>query len=126
MKILYIAGREESYSRTRIVFKALKAQGFDVVGCFPPDKSFKHYPGLIWRAARLARDCELVVVGFYGQLILPFIKLLTLKPILFDMYIATFDTMVNDRGAASSKSLKALFYKWSDILSCKLSKRLVL
>ncbi len=126
MKILYVAGREESYSRTRIVFNALKAQGFDVVGCFPPDKSFKHYPALIWRAARLARHCDVVVVGFYGQIILPFIKLLTWKPILFDMYIATFDTMVNDRSAASTKSLKAKFYKWSDILSCKLSKKLVL
>lgn len=126
MKILYVAGREESYSRTRIVFNALKSQGFDVVGCFPPDKSFKHYPGLLWRAARLARRCDVVVVGFYGQIILPFIKLLTWKPILFDMYIATFDTMVNDRSAASAKSLKAIFYKWSDILSCKLSKKLVL
>jgi len=126
MRILYIAGREESYSRTRIVYKALKAQGFDVVGCFPKNKSFAHYPGLIWRAARLARHCDVIVVGFYGQLLLPFVKLFSGKPILFDMYIATFDTMVNDRGAASPKSLKARFYKWSDILSCKLSKKLIL
>jgi len=126
MRILYVAGREESYSRTRIVFKALQAQGYDVVGCFPPDKSFKHYPGLLWRAARLARSCDLVVVGFYGQLILPFIKLLTWKPILFDMYIATYDTMIFDRSAAKDKSLKAQFYKMSDVLSCRLSRRLVL
>ncbi len=126
MRILYVAGREESYSRTRIVNNALKAQGFDVLGCFPPDKSFKHYPTLILRAAKLAHDCDIIIVGFYGQIILPFIKLLTWKPILFDMYIATFDTMVNDRAAASAKSVKARFYKWSDILSCKLSKRLVL
>ena len=126
MRILYVAGREESYSRTRIVYKALQAQGYDVVGCFPPDKSFKHYPGLLWRAARLARSCDLVVVGFYGQIILPWIKLLTWKPILFDMYIATYDTMVFDRSAARDGSLKARFYKMSDILSCRLSGRLVL
>ena len=126
MRILYVTGREESYSRTRIVFKALQAQGYDVVGCFPPNKSFKHYPGLIWRAMRLAKKCDLVVVGFYGQLILPLIKALTWKPILFDMYIATYDTMIFDRGAAKDKSLKARFYKFSDVLSCRLSKRLVL
>lgn len=126
MKILYVAGREQSYSRTRIVYKALQKQGFDAIGCFPPDKSFKHYPSLIWRAVRQARSCDLIVVGFYGQLVLPFIKLFTLKPIIFDMYIATFDTMVHDRSKARQNSLKAWLYKQSDMLSCKLSKRLIL
>ena len=126
MRILYVAGREENYSRTRIVYKALKAQGFDVLGCFPSSKSFAHYPRLIWRAARLARKCDIIIIGFYGQIILPFIKLLTCKPILFDMYIATFDTMVNDRRTVGARSLKACFYKWSDMLACWLSKRLVL
>ncbi|MBN1559540.1 glycosyltransferase [candidate division KSB1 bacterium] len=126
MRILYVAGREESYSRTRIVYKALKAQGFDVFGCFPLNKSFAHYPRLIWRAAHLARKCDVIIVGFYGQIILPFIKLLTWKPILFDMYIATFDTMVNDRRAAGARSFRARFYKWSDMLSCRLSTKLVM
>lgn len=126
MKILYVAGRELEYSRTRIVYQALQSQGFDVVGCFPPDKSFKHYPGLLLKAIRKARGCDIVVVGFYGQIILPLIKLLTWKPILFDMYIATFDTMVHDRGKADEKSWKAHLYKLSDIVACKLSKRLVL
>jgi len=126
MKILYVAGREVGYSRTHVVLKALRAQGFEVVGCFPPDRSFKHYPKLIWRAARLTKDCDIVLVGFYGQIILPFIKLLTRKPILFDMYIATYDTMVYDRGKAKPKSLKAGSYGLSDQIAVWLSKRVVL
>ena len=59
-------------------------------------------------------------------MILPFIKLLTWKPILFDMYIATYDTMIFDRGAAKDRSLKSRFYKLSDVLSCRLSRNLVL
>ena len=126
MKILYVAGREVGYSRTHVVLKALHAQGFEVVGCFPPDRSFKHYPKLIWRAVRLARGCEIVLVGFYGQIILPLIKLFTRKPILFDMYIATYDTMVYDRGKAKPKSLKAGIYGLSDQIAAWLSKRIVL
>ncbi len=126
MKILYVAGREASYSRTRIVEKALCLQGFSVVGCFPPDRSFKHYPSLIWRAVRKARDCDLIVVGFYGQILLPFVKLFTLKPVLFDMYIATYDTMVHDRAIARKGSLKSLIYKLSDRLSCALSEKIIL
>jgi hypothetical protein len=36
MKILYIAGREESYSRTRIVQQALRMQGLEVKGYSRP------------------------------------------------------------------------------------------
>ncbi len=117
MKILYVAGREAGYSRTRIVLKALQRQGVQVVGCFPPDRSFKHYPRLLWRTLRTAPSCDLVLVGFYGQLLLPAIRLLTRKPILFDMYITTYDTMVFDRAKARPGSWKARLYGLSDWLS---------
>ena len=64
MKILYVAGRELEYSRTRIVYKALQSQGFDVAGCFPPDKSFKHYPGLLLQAIRKSRGCDIWTIRF--------------------------------------------------------------
>jgi glycosyltransferase involved in cell wall biosynthesis len=126
MKILYLAGREAGYSRTRIVLKALQRQGVEVIGCFPPDRSFKHYPGLIWRTLKTAPHCDLVLVGFYGQILLPFIRLVTWKPILFDMYITTYDTMVYDRAKARAGSCKARLYGLSDWLSYLLSKHSVL
>jgi len=125
-RILFVAGRELSYSRTHIVYHALLAQGYEVVGCFPPDRSFKHYPGLIWRAVRAARSCDLVLVGFYGQIILPFIRLFTRKPLLFDMYITTLDTMVYDRGKAKPGSLMARLYGFSDWFTYKLADLTVL
>ena len=121
-----MTGREEGYSRTRNVLKGLHLQNLDVVGCFPPNKSFRHYPGLILRTVWKSRDCDVIIVGFYGQIILPFIKLLTRKPIIFDMYIATYDTMIYDRGAARPKSFKAFLYYLSDWLACKLSKHIIL
>jgi glycosyltransferase involved in cell wall biosynthesis len=121
MKIFYIAGREASYSRTRIVQRALQEQGHEVVPCFPPDKAFKHYPRLLLQAFLKARSCDLVLVGFYGQLLVPFVKLLTWKPMLFDMYITTHDTMVFDREKAKPGSLKARLYGFSDWLSYKVA-----
>ncbi len=125
-RILFVAGREQTYSRNHIVFKALQRQGYEVVGCFPRDRSFKHYPQLLLRAARLAMQCDLVLVGFYGQLLLPALRQLTVKPILFDMYITTLDTMVYDRGVAKPDSLRARLYGWSDWLSYQWSRRVVL
>jgi len=121
MKILYVAGREASYSRNRIIQRALAAQGHEVVACFPPDKAFKHYPALLWQVFLKARSCDLVLVGFYGQLLVPFVKLLTWKPMLFDMYITTYDTMVFDREKAKPGSFKARLYALSDWLSYQLA-----
>jgi glycosyltransferase involved in cell wall biosynthesis len=126
MKILYVAGREAAYSRTRIVLNALRQNGFEVVECLPPDKAFKHYPGLLFKTLLNAPRCDAVVVGFYGQLLAPLVRLLTWKPILFDMYITTYDTMVFDREKAAPGSLKARIYGLSDWLSYKVSKLSIL
>lgn len=126
MKILYVAGREEAYSRTRIVLAALRNNGYEVVTCLPPDKSFRHYPGLLLKTLLNAPHCEAVVVGFYGQLLTPLVRLLTWKPILFDMYITTYDTMVFDREKAKPGSLKARIYGLSDWLSYKAAKLSIL
>lgn len=125
-KICYIAGREMTYSRTRNVIQGLKKAGFDVVACLPPDKSFRHYPGLIFRFLKAKKQCDLVVLGFYGQVLFPFVRLLTLKPILYDVYISTFDTMVFDRSAAKTKSLKARVYWLSDWFSMRFSQAILL
>ncbi len=126
MKLLYIAGREGSYSRTRNVLNGLRENGVEVVPCFPPNKSFTHYPKLIFDYLRRARGCDLIIVGFYGQLLLPFVRLFTAKKIIFDMYIATYDTMVFDRGAAAPGTLRAKLFYLSDRLACQLSDKIVL
>lgn len=126
MRILYVAGREASYSRTRIVLNAMRQNGFEVVECLPPDKSFRHYPGLLLRTLLNAPGCDAVVVGFYGQLLAPLVRLLTWKPILFDMYITTYDTMVFDREKARPGTLKARLYGLSDWLSYKMTRRSIL
>lgn len=117
LRVCYIAGREAGYSRTRIMLKALKSAGFEVIPCLPPNKSFRHYPGLLWSFVKQKRSCDLVVVGFYGQLLMPFVFLLTRKPVLYDLYISTFDTMVYDRSKADARSLAAKIYYLSDRIS---------
>jgi glycosyltransferase involved in cell wall biosynthesis len=126
LRICYIAGREATYSRTRIMLKAMDQAGFKVVSCLPSDKRFRHYPRLIWKFIRESKKCDLILVGFYGQLLFPAVRLLTKKPILLDLYVSTFDTMVHDRGTAKPKSLLAWLYRFVDRFSMRLSDRIIL
>lgn len=105
VKVCYLAGREATYSRTHNVLVALERAGFEVATCFPPDKSPRHYPGLLLQLVRKQRGCDLVLVGFYGQLLLPFVRLLARKPVLFDVYASTYSALVEDRKRATAGSL---------------------
>jgi glycosyltransferase involved in cell wall biosynthesis len=72
------------------------------------------------------RGADAVVVGFYGQLLVPFVRLLTRKPILFDVYVSTYGTMVDDRLEARAGSLKAKLFWLADHVSMRWSDRLLL
>ena len=126
IRLCYIAGREAAYSRTHNVIIALQRAGFEVVTCLPPDKSFRHYPKLVWQFLWKQRGCQLVIVGFYGQLLLPLVRLFTRKPILFDVYISTFGTMVDDRQKADRMSLKAKLFWLVDHLSMRWADHIIL
>ena len=101
LRICYIAGREAEYSRTRTVMAGLLYAGFEVIPCFPATKSFKHYPRLIWKFIKYQQSCDLILVGFYGQLLLPVVRLLTKKPPLTPSAIAGVTQNANlDRSSA--------------------------
>ena len=126
MKICYVAGREATYSRTRTMMYALQKAGYEVVTCLPPSRGMKHYPRILWQFLRKKRGCDLVVVGFYGQLLLPLVRLFTRKPILFDVYISTFGTMVHDRGKGSERGLLGRLFWLSDVISMRLADRIII
>jgi glycosyltransferase involved in cell wall biosynthesis len=126
IKVCYLAGREAAYSRTHNMLMALRRAGFEVVTCFPPDKGLGNYPKLLLQFIKRVQGCDVLVVGFYGQLLMPFARLLTRKPILFDVYVSTFGTMVDDRLEAKSGSLKAKVFWLSDHLSMRFADHIIL
>ncbi len=126
IKICYLAGREAGYSRTHNVLKALESAGFEVESCFPPDRRKLHQPRLLWEFLRKQAGADLVVVGFYGQLLMPFVRLLSRRPVLFDVYVSTYGTMVDDRLEASAKSLKAQVFWLADHVAMRSATRLIL
>jgi glycosyltransferase involved in cell wall biosynthesis len=109
-----------------MIINGLRNAGFHVDTCLPPDKKFKNYPRLLLEFWKKRRDCDLVVVGFYGQLIFPFVWLMTRKPILYDVYVSTTGTMIDDRGIGSQNSLKGWLFWLADYVSMQLSDKIIL
>lgn len=107
---LFIAGRELTYTRNDVLLRALRRSGWAVteVGSMSPVRSISRLslqllPSL-YKHLRTERY-DLVLVGFYGYFLLPFVKLQTRAPVLFDAFISNYDTLCFDRQVFRPNSL---------------------
>jgi len=125
IKVCYMAGREYEYVRTRTVVLALQAAGFDVKMSLPPNKRFRHYPKILWKFLKMKRKCDVVIVGFYGALLMPVVRLFTSKPVIFDIHSGTHETML-DWEKVKSKSIMAKFFYQVDKITMKMADCIIL
>jgi glycosyltransferase involved in cell wall biosynthesis len=130
MKILFLSGREISYTRNDVILRALRR--FSRVEVFSPE----YRPGSlaissaqqILRAGPqlLHKNYDLIYVGFYGHLLMIPVGLSSRKPVLFDAMLSTYDTLIEDRKISSKGSLLARSAQWLDSTACKLADRIIL
>ncbi len=67
-----------------------------------------------------------VFVGFYGQPLVPVVKLLTRKPIIFDAFVSTYDTLCFDRKWFKPNSIGGRLAYWLDRYTCLLADKVLL
>jgi glycosyltransferase involved in cell wall biosynthesis len=121
IKICYLSGRESSYARTRVILKGMKEAGIEVIDCsFPKRNLLRHISGF-YKFLRYRNECDLVFVGFYGQFLVPLVKLFTRKPILFDAFLSTYQTLAIDRQSINPFGALARLARFIDRLSCRLA-----
>lgn len=130
MRILFLCGRELNYTRNQVLLNALKKIAtIDVIGV-------EGNPGSIVRRSLketfqalpylLFKHYDLIFVGFYGHALMFPVGLLARAPILFDAFISTYDTLIEDRQIARKTSLTAHFAWWVDKISCSMADRVLL
>jgi glycosyltransferase involved in cell wall biosynthesis len=113
--------------RNRILSQAL-ALNHDVVDLISPSSSRlvgNLTVGLRY-LARDRRDFDLVVVGFPGHLLVPWVRLWTRAPILFDPFVSVYDTFCLDRRRFSPRSIPGRLAFALDARSGRWADRLLL
>jgi len=126
LKICYLPGRETSYSRNRVLIKAMREAGFTVLDCSYGKKNFWRYIISFFRFLKQKHQCDIIFVGFLGQFLMPMVKIFTRKKILFDAFLSVYQTMAHDRKSIKPKGILASLARFSDKFSCRLADSVII
>lgn len=115
MRLAFVAGRESSYPRNRIILRLLRDLGHHVIEgpqCPPPFGGRKAHSFL----KQLEGQIDAVFLGFFAQHLVHAARLaVKTKPILMDAFVSAHDTLVSDRRTISARSPLARLLKRAEI-----------
>jgi glycosyltransferase involved in cell wall biosynthesis len=126
VKLCYFPGRESSYPRTRVLVKGMREAGIEVLDCSSSRKSAVRYVDGFCAFLRYLGQSDAIVVGFLGQPLVPLVRILTKKKILFDAFLSVHQTMVFDRRSVPAAGFRAGLCRWLDLASCRAADKVFL
>jgi glycosyltransferase involved in cell wall biosynthesis len=127
MRACYYGAYHGEYARNRIIINGLKKNGVEVLECNSSLPFLKRTLKLLKKAISL--DFDIIIVGYPGHLDVFSAKLISIlkrKPLVFDAFISTYNTIVEEWGLVKKTSLKAKYYYYLDKLSCKIADKVLL
>lgn len=129
MKSLFISGREINYPRNQLFISALQEiSNLEVIGKETDDISkggiyliLRQSLGGLLKALFRGdlNNFSFVFVGFLGHILIIILDFFVKVPLLFDVFVSTYDTLVNDRRLINQNSLIAKILYFLDKQSCK-------
>jgi glycosyltransferase involved in cell wall biosynthesis len=122
MKICYVPTYDNAYSRIKIIRTGLAKNGVEIIDC--SDQS----PVFLWRCVKVftnylkkKKDCDLILVGFIGQPMLPFIRWTTRKKVVLDAFMSLYNTLVEDKKVVGGNTLMGQALLMLDKLACRMA-----
>jgi len=120
MKICYINFNFKC-PRDHITLRGLRENGVEVKEIADETPGWRKYLNIA-RAYRACRkECDMVMIGFAGSILVIFMKLLTRKKILYNALSSFYDSMIISRKKGKTLSLSAAWYYLIDYLAFHLA-----
>ena len=127
VKICYFGHYAPDYSRNRIIMKALRKAGTEVIEVNNRAHAILRYPKLF--AKSIFKRFDLMIVGYIGNTDMPLARLVcTLKgvPLIFDAFLSLYEANVTDRKLSRPGSLSAQRWYYFDRIACRLADAVLL
>ncbi len=136
---------DPNLARNRTLLALLERAGYEVVMCrvdlwgadryeIPNQRklgvvlrAISAYPRLVWRFLRAPRGDVVLVMypGWFDMLVLSLLARARRTPVVFDIFISLYDTVVSDRKLVSARSLLGRTCRLVDRLSIRCAQRVI-
>ncbi|MBI4119963.1 MAG: glycosyltransferase [Parcubacteria group bacterium] len=126
MTICYFGSYNRDYSRNRIIIKGLRKNGVNVIECHERAAGFKKLVSLFRKHRRIRDSYDIMIVGFAGQGMALFARLITRKPIVLDAFYSLYNTVVEDRKLHAKLSWTACHNYFLDWASARVANLVLL
>jgi glycosyltransferase involved in cell wall biosynthesis len=127
IKVCHFGHFNPHYARNRIIAKALRRAGAEVIQICDPRSFLLRYGSMGVKG--LKADCDVLLVGFPGHTDMLLARLIAMAkrtPLIFDAFVSLYDANVKDRGVVQPGSVMAKYYYRVDKLSCSLADTVLL
>ncbi len=118
LTVCYFGYYDPEYGRNRVLIRGLRENGICVIECNDQSRFLKKYWILSWKLWAIAGQYDAIVVGSMGNYTVPFAKLVSSKPVIFDALAPLYETNVLDRKKVPLMSLLAFWYWFADWFTC--------
>jgi len=120
-KICYFGIYDRKYPRNNNIIESLKFAGVEVVEINNTEPGKRKYLDLIKRFWKVRNEIDLTIIGFPGQLMVPIAKILSRKPVILDLHVSYYDSIILQRLKHSKFSVYSVFYYLLDFIACHLA-----
>src|SRR3989338_3151067 len=121
--------------RDKITLRGLRENGVMVTEITDNTPGWKKYASIARQYRAVRRDCDVVMVGYAGSVLVPFMRLLSRKRMVYNTLATFVDSMIISRFAGAFFSLASLRYYLTDFfafyfahhtfLECEAQKQMV-
>jgi glycosyltransferase involved in cell wall biosynthesis len=113
LRICYFGVYDPLFSRNKTYQQALRAQGITVVECHDRSRGLKKFWRLAKQHWRLRHSYDAMIVGYTSYIAVPFARLISRKPIIFDALCTFYETQIISRNAYANVPFRlGRLYVW--------------
>jgi glycosyltransferase involved in cell wall biosynthesis len=110
MRVCYFGPYDSGYPRNRVIIKGLRKNGVDVIECNSQSSNrLLDYAKLLKK--HNASKYDAIILGargdYFGQPLVPIIRRITRKPVIFDAVLTLYETIVSDRKLIDEEAIRS-------------------
>lgn len=120
LTVLYVSAYLPDYVRTETALDILRRNKIKVETILTGNKRFRYFLAVFKTIFKL-KKCNIVFLAFRSHEILPFFRLITRKPIIFDAFVSLYETLCLERKIFKAGSFFAKALKGYDTYLCSIS-----